>query len=69
MAERAPTSGKPVLIHVEIDANSSFPASPEIPCFTGFRTWFGKEGTAWGLRERLLLPQNEETPTNKGSGY
>jgi hypothetical protein len=31
VAERAPTSGKPVLIHVEIDANSSFPASPEIP--------------------------------------
>ncbi len=46
--ERAFASGKPAVIHVEVDqmASSSFEG---IPGFAEFRAWFGEEGDFLGV--------------------
>ena len=59
--ERALASGKPAVIHVEVDqmANSSFAG---IPGFLEFRNWFGEEGDFLGV------PGATPAPTATGSG-
>jgi thiamine pyrophosphate-dependent acetolactate synthase large subunit-like protein len=73
--ERSLASGKPALIHVEIDANanSSFSASPGIPGFMEFRTWYGEEGDNLGFPGAAAIApsaaKEDEAAMNKGSGY
>lgn len=59
--QRALASGKPAVIHVEVDkaANSSFAG---IPGFLEFRNWFGEEGDFLGV------PGASAAPAAPGSG-
>ncbi|MCT2400237.1 thiamine pyrophosphate-binding protein [Novosphingobium mangrovi (ex Huang et al. 2023)] len=59
--ERALASGKPAVIHVEVDqaANSTFAG---IPGFLEFRNWFGEEGDFLGV------PGAAPAPTAGGGG-
>jgi thiamine pyrophosphate-dependent acetolactate synthase large subunit-like protein len=68
--QRALASGKPAVVHVEIDAeaNSSFVG---IPGFAEFRTWYGEEGDNLGFAGTPPAePAKEQAkPMDKGSGY
>jgi thiamine pyrophosphate-dependent acetolactate synthase large subunit-like protein len=73
--ERALASGKPAVIHVEIDseANSSFVG---IPGFTEFRTWYGEDGDNLGFAGTPAAPAAtssaaapSDKPMDKGAGY
>jgi thiamine pyrophosphate-dependent acetolactate synthase large subunit-like protein len=65
--ERALASGKPALVHVEIDpiANSTL---ADVPGFTEFRTWYGEDGDNLGFAgaPKAGVPA---APINQGSGY
>ena len=73
--ERSLASGKPALIHVEIDAtaNSSFGGTPGIPGFMEFRTWYGEEGDNLGFAgtppAAVPVAKDDDAAMNKGSGY
>jgi thiamine pyrophosphate-dependent acetolactate synthase large subunit-like protein len=67
--ERALASGKPALIHVEIDpaANSVI---TDVPGFTEFRTWYGEDGDNLGFAGTPAQgAPGGEAPSTKGSGY
>ena len=69
--ERALASGKPALVHVEVDrdVNSTFVG---LPGFSEFRTWYGEEGDFLGVPGRDgTKPEAKEdaAPMTKGSGY
>lgn len=67
---RALASGKPAVIHVEVDqiANSSFAG---IPGFLEFRNWFGEEGDFLGVPGALPAPASSGSggSTENSSGY
>ncbi|MEJ5975020.1 thiamine pyrophosphate-binding protein [Novosphingobium sp. PS1R-30] len=68
--ERALASGKPAVIHVEVDqaANSSFNG---IPGFLEFRNWFGEEGDFLGVPGAAPAPAagSGGGSTENSSGY
>jgi len=69
--ERALASGKPAVIHVEVDqaANSSFDG---IPGFLEFRNWFGEEGDFLGVPGATPAPAAAASAggsTENSSGY
>ncbi|MEO6718462.1 MAG: thiamine pyrophosphate-binding protein [Novosphingobium sp.] len=69
--ERAFASGKPAVIHVEVDqmASSSFEG---IPGFAEFRAWFGEEGDFLGVPGAAPAPAAAATgggSTEHSSGY
>lgn len=68
--QRALASGKPAVIHVEVDqmASSSFAG---IPGFAEFRAWFGEEGDFLGVPgEALAAPKaGGGGSTENSSGY
>jgi acetolactate synthase-1/2/3 large subunit len=67
--ERALASGKPAVIHVEVDpeANSSFKG---IPGFQEFRKWFGEEGDFLGVPGAVPVPAKASGgSTEQSSGY
>jgi thiamine pyrophosphate-dependent acetolactate synthase large subunit-like protein len=69
--ERALASGKPAVIHVEVDqmASSSFAG---IPGFAEFRAWFGEEGDFLGVPGATAVPTTGDTnggSTEHSSGY
>jgi acetolactate synthase-1/2/3 large subunit len=68
--ERALASGKPAVIHVEVDqmASSSFEG---IPGFLEFRAWFGEEGDFLGVPGAAPTPPSGGTggSTEQSSGY
>ena len=67
--ERALASGKPAVIHVEVDqdANSSFKG---IPGFQEFRKWFGEEGDFLGVPGAAPAPaKSSGGSTEQSSGY
>lgn len=68
--ERALASGKPALVHVEIDreANGSFAG---LPGFSEFRTWYGEDGDFLGVpgQDGSKIAGAEGAPMTKGSGY
>jgi acetolactate synthase I/II/III large subunit len=67
--ERAIASGKPAVIHVEVDqaANSTFAG---IPGFLEFRHWFGEEGDFLGVPGAAPAPSaGSGGSTENSSGY
>jgi thiamine pyrophosphate-dependent acetolactate synthase large subunit-like protein len=68
--ERALASGKPALVHVEIDAeaNQSFAG---LPGFAEFRTWYGEDGDFLGVpgQDGRKPVDDGGTPMTQGSGY
>jgi acetolactate synthase-1/2/3 large subunit len=66
--ERALASGKPAVIHVEVDraANSSFAG---IPGFLEFRNWFGEEGDFLGVPGAAAAAAGGGGSTENSSGY
>ena len=68
--ERALASGKPAVIHVEVDqaANSTFNG---IPGFLEFRNWFGEEGDFLGVPGAAPAPAagSGGGSTENSSGY
>ena len=67
--ERALASGKPAVIHVEVDpaANSTFNG---IPGFLEFRNWFGEEGDFLGVPGATPAPTGGAGgSTENSSGY
>ena len=67
--QRAIASGKPAVIHVEVDqmASSSFQG---IPGFAEFRAWFGEEGDFLGVPgEAPAAPKAGGGSTENSSGY
>ena len=68
--ERALASGKPAVIHVEVDkaGNSTFAG---IPGFLEFRNWFGEEGDFLGVPGAAPAPPKEGSggSTENSSGY
>lgn len=67
--ERALASGKPAVIHVEIDqaANSTFTG---IPGFAEFRNWYGEEGDFLGIPGQEPVPWDRlGSSTENSSGY
>jgi thiamine pyrophosphate-dependent acetolactate synthase large subunit-like protein len=68
--ERALASGKPAVIHVEVDkaGNSTFAG---IPGFLEFRNWFGEEGDFLGVPGAAPPPPSAGTggSTENSSGY
>jgi acetolactate synthase-1/2/3 large subunit len=70
--ERALASGKPAVIHVEVDkaANSTFAG---IPGFLEFRNWFGEEGDFLGVPGAAPAPApaagSSGGSTENSSGY
>jgi len=68
--ERALASGKPAVIHVEVDqmASSSFAG---IPGFAEFRAWFGEEGDFLGVPGAASVPvaSGSGGSTEQSSGY
>jgi acetolactate synthase-1/2/3 large subunit len=67
--ERALASGKPAVIHVEVDpaANSTFAG---IPGFLEFRNWFGEEGDFLGVPGAAPAPSaSAGGSTENSSGY
>jgi thiamine pyrophosphate-dependent acetolactate synthase large subunit-like protein len=67
---RALASGKPALVHVEVDpvANSNF---ADLPGFAEFRTWYGEEGDNLGVpaAPAQTTSQAAAAPSTRGSGY
>ncbi|HEX8058551.1 MAG TPA: thiamine pyrophosphate-binding protein, partial [Novosphingobium sp.] len=67
---RALASGKPALVHVEIDAsaNQSFAG---LPGFAEFRTWYGEDGDFLGVPGASSAPATkaDSAPMEQGSGY
>lgn len=65
--ERALASGKPAVIHVEVDpaANSTFAG---IPGFLEFRNWFGEDGDFLGVPGAAPAPSSGGS-TGNSSGY
>jgi thiamine pyrophosphate-dependent acetolactate synthase large subunit-like protein len=68
--QRALASGKPAVIHVEVDqmASSSFAG---IPGFAEFRAWFGEEGDFLGVPGAMPAPASDGGggSTEHSSGY
>jgi thiamine pyrophosphate-dependent acetolactate synthase large subunit-like protein len=68
--ERALASGKPALVHVEVDAsaNQSFAG---LPGFAEFRTWYGEDGDFLGVPGAASAPaaKADSAPMEQGSGY
>ncbi|MET1754325.1 thiamine pyrophosphate-binding protein [Novosphingobium sp. RD2P27] len=66
--ERALASGKPAVIHVEVDreANSTFKG---IPGFLEFRNWFGEEGDFLGVPGAAPAASSGGGSTENSSGY
>lgn len=67
--QRALASGKPAVIHVEVDqaANSTFAG---IPGFLEFRNWFGEEGDFLGVPGAAAAPTGAKGgSTENSSGY
>jgi len=68
--ERALASGKPALVHVEIDAkaNQSFAG---LPGFAEFRTWYGEDGDFLGVpgQDGRKPEDDAGAPMTQGSGY
>ena len=68
--QRALASGKPAVIHVEVDqmASSSFAG---IPGFAEFRAWFGEEGDFLGVPGATPAPESSTGggSTEHSSGY
>lgn len=67
--ERALASGKPALVHVEVDpnANQSFAG---LPGFAEFRTWYGEEGDFLGIPGGGQVAASPNgAPMAQGSGY
>lgn len=70
--ERALASGKPAVVHVEVDqlVNSTFAG---IPGFKEFRTWYGEEGDNLGVLGGGAVPsagaKDGGAPMTQGSGY
>ncbi len=67
--QRALASGKPAVIHVEVDklGNSTFAG---IPGFLEFRNWFGEEGDFHGVPGAAPAPTaNTGGSTENSSGY
>lgn len=67
--ERALASGKPAVIHVEVDpaGNSTFNG---IPGFLEFRNWFGEEGDFLGVPGAAVAPvAGSGGSTENSSGY
>ena len=67
---RALASGKPALVHVEVDAsaNQSFAG---LPGFAEFRTWYGEDGDFLGVPGASNAPaaKADSAPMEQGSGY
>lgn len=69
--ERALASGKPAVVHVEVDQtiNSTFAG---IPGFKEFRTWYGEEGDNLGViggGTSSAGGKDDGSPMSQGSGY
>ncbi|WCT75483.1 thiamine pyrophosphate-binding protein [Sphingomonas naphthae] len=69
--ERAIATGRPALIHVEVDreANSTFVG---LPGMGEFRTWYGEEGDNLGViggAPTATAAKPGEAPMGQGSGY
>jgi thiamine pyrophosphate-dependent acetolactate synthase large subunit-like protein len=68
--QRALASGKPAVIHVEVDqmASSSFAG---IPGFAEFRAWFGEDGDFLGVPGAMPAPASDSGggSTEHSSGY
>ncbi len=64
--ERALASGRPALVHVEIDASANSVIA-DIPGFLEFRTWYGEEGDNLGVVGSA--PTSDGGKDQGGSGY
>ena len=65
--ERALASGRPALVHVEIDPNANSVIT-DIPGFLEFRTWYGEEGDNLGVIGGTTAPASGGNGKG-GSGY
>lgn len=65
--ERALASGKPALVHVEIDPNANSIIT-DIPGFLEFRTWYGEDGDNLGVVGATAAP-SAGGKGQGGSGY
>lgn len=68
--ERALASGKPALIHAEIDANAN-QTFEGLPGFGEFRTWYGEDGDFLGVpgQDGRKPAEDGGAPMTQGSGY